>query len=934
MAPTPDDLSSAGSVSYDSETMTVGDGTWDFSKNTFLLPNLQGVNFDTMRYNGMGNRFSTLTQYHKIILGHAILAAIVFLLLAPSAIMVLRFYTGRPGYALRYHARIQTVGLILLTASFILGNIAVGPARSLTNPHHGIGVALYVLYTVQFFASRLVFRIQKAHSLRVTLHQWIGRGMALLGMAQVPLGLTLYGCREYLFILYAVWMALLVVVYFVLDFRAGTRRELLLSGPPRSEAGHTRVSDSEYFSERPEREHGSRWKWLGPLAGAGAVWMLLRGGRRNKDKDADSSSYRSHSPSHRSRSRSRSDRRGSPSYYDSEKYTEMSTSRREKGGGGGGGGGMMKLLGGAAAAFGAGKLFSNYMDRRRGQRDDEEYSAVSTETPRRHRSGRSAGQSMLTSDYDSELASDVRGDPTRTSLLSESIPPSAMAGAISAATPRPKASRPPPARFNRGRRNSFEESEYVSYVSPSSRPVDDYDDESHHHHAGAKSAGGVLGGIGLGWLSKKWMDRRSRKDEERRLQEEEDMRSGVSGSRFTGDGYPSPTRRPSKRPSARPTSSRPTQSAPTDMTESSYLDDETAGPSYVGPRPTGPVPLPGGRRDRSRSRRRHEPVSMPAMPPDPDLQSDMGSSYVTEARPQRRDSSRRRRAGERATAAAAARASELAADQERERERFGSPHSSRPLSVTLKMHDDRDRNVTLRRLTDEEARAARGPRGRSRADSDGSISGMDSPSYGRSRYRRQASRAGSRQTSRPGSRQTSRAVSRQRSEMASESRVESRPPSSRPPSSRRPRDRGDDDDDDDDDDEDDEDDEDDDDEGQQSTIGPLSPPNPASAKPGSGGRRAGGKDSAYYSGNPAAAAGPSETSAPLVPSAAGADQTVSSLASHDESHGTWSQMTPSLGGDGGDQTAPGSAADNRRRRRLERRRGSSSRPTTATDMFD
>lgn len=52
MAPTPDQFSSPGSVSYDSDTMVVGDGTWDFTKNTFLLPNLQGTDFDTMRYNG------------------------------------------------------------------------------------------------------------------------------------------------------------------------------------------------------------------------------------------------------------------------------------------------------------------------------------------------------------------------------------------------------------------------------------------------------------------------------------------------------------------------------------------------------------------------------------------------------------------------------------------------------------------------------------------------------------------------------------------------------------------------------------------------------------------------------------------------------------------------------------------------------------------
>jgi hypothetical protein len=32
--------------------MYVGDGTWDASRNDFLLPNLVGLNFETMRYNG------------------------------------------------------------------------------------------------------------------------------------------------------------------------------------------------------------------------------------------------------------------------------------------------------------------------------------------------------------------------------------------------------------------------------------------------------------------------------------------------------------------------------------------------------------------------------------------------------------------------------------------------------------------------------------------------------------------------------------------------------------------------------------------------------------------------------------------------------------------------------------------------------------------
>ena len=51
MSPSPQ-LAPAGSSTYSSNTMSVGDGTWDAQRNTFLLPNLVGLNFDTMRYNG------------------------------------------------------------------------------------------------------------------------------------------------------------------------------------------------------------------------------------------------------------------------------------------------------------------------------------------------------------------------------------------------------------------------------------------------------------------------------------------------------------------------------------------------------------------------------------------------------------------------------------------------------------------------------------------------------------------------------------------------------------------------------------------------------------------------------------------------------------------------------------------------------------------
>ncbi|CAN8097079.1 unnamed protein product [Discula destructiva] len=52
MAPL-DDMSAPGTATYNSDTLAVGDGTWDFTKNDFLLPNLVGLNLETTQYNGM-----------------------------------------------------------------------------------------------------------------------------------------------------------------------------------------------------------------------------------------------------------------------------------------------------------------------------------------------------------------------------------------------------------------------------------------------------------------------------------------------------------------------------------------------------------------------------------------------------------------------------------------------------------------------------------------------------------------------------------------------------------------------------------------------------------------------------------------------------------------------------------------------------------------
>ncbi|EHA53857.1 hypothetical protein MGG_04669 [Pyricularia oryzae 70-15] len=858
----PADFSPPGTASYTSDTLNVGDGTWDFTKNTFLLPNLQGLDFETMQYNGMGNRFSTVGQYHTLILAHGILATMAFLFLVPAAVMTARFYTGRAGFAVKYHAYMNVLALGLVIVVFILGWFAVGPTRSLTNPHHGIGVAILVLFILQAFGGRLISGI-KGRSLRVTVHQWSGRAIALLGIVQIPLGLTLYGSPKYCFILYALWMTTLLLIYFILSYKASGRRdEYYLSGA-RSDAGRSRVTEitetdrTERTERTDRRSSGGAMKWLGPLAaGAGAFALFSK----SKKKSTLGSRSRSRSRS-RMRSRSRapevlSSRRGeSPStgYFDDEKYSERVDRRKEDKGGGF----MTKVLG-VGAALGAGGLLAKMKKKKDTRRDETEYSAVSSETPTRYGRGSRRGDTVISEYTDYTDTTSVRRDDDRRRPRSPLLPgpggPTMAAGALSAAASRPGTAggRPvtPPQSHRRNARpdDSLIYSDYSSYRSDSpSRRLPPPKESS-----GGGVGKGILAGLGLGWFAKKMKDRRDRKEDDRMRMEDEERRAGQRPARYTGDGFDSPTRRHSRpqiRNAGRPA---PSQLSEMTMTESSIEPRPPTGygaGTSVGPAPVPvPVPVPAGgppppasgpSRSRSQSRHDTEYVSMPAMPRDPYEDSPSDRSPGVERTP----SSRRRRESEAAAQAAQASASRLASSEDRRWGRDSSVAGQPRVSVKVK-GDDRG-NVTLRQLTREEASAERREqRRRQREDDMSSLSGNDTPTGGsgsRTRYRRDSDI--------------------RKAESAAEQRVRD-DPLSMPP-----------------------------------------------APPFAGGRRPAGKDSAYFSGQP----GPASGGVGNLPAAG---HTVSTLESA-ESHGTWSQMSVGPGGPPGDPSA--SAAERRRRRRLERR---------------
>ncbi|KAI2638281.1 hypothetical protein GGS21DRAFT_510525 [Xylaria nigripes] len=822
MAPT-QGLSAPGSASYSSNTMTVGDGTWDFTKNTFLLPNLVGLNFETMQYNGMGNRFASIAQYHSLITGHGVLATLSFLFLVPIAIMYARFHpdrrTGR-----RIHAYLQVLAFGLTTAAFILGFFAVGPSRNLTNPHHGIGVAIYVLMIVQIIGGSMIRRILKK-SLRLMVHRWFGVITGLLGLIQIPLGLTLYGSPKVTFILYALWVGFLVFLYFILSWRhENDWDDNMTNYGGRSHGGRSESgAASEYRSERG-------FGWLEPIiAGIGALALL--GGRRQYDEENSHSGYLSQSgrtpevvPS----------RRGSTSYYmGTEKYSDRSDHRE-------GGGGLMNKLFAAGGALAAGALFKKIKDRRDDRSYGDEYSAIAPDTPSRTRPPPSRIPRKQHDDYtESEFTEDRTelGTRPRTPLLQGSGGPVATTVGYSSvggpSTPRASHARPAP--------SSHLYSDYSSYVSPSRRTRED------ESHDGVNK--GLLAALGVGWFVRKMRGRQARRAEDERLRLEEERRDRYErherydkhdrhdrhdrhdkhGSSYTGDDYGSPA------PRRRPPVGAPTTTIMSEDTESSHIEARPPGTSLIGP------PMPPLGAGSVPSVPLSDSVSMPSMPPDPQgvlhRDSDVDSTLSASER-LHRQASRRQRDSELAAAAAAASAAGLAAEEQRYRDQS---RVSQPVSVVkVKYHDDRDRNVTLRRLTEDEARREQ-RRGRSASVS--SLSGTETPNQ--RRYRRDGS--------------ARRTIDETEAERL---------------------------------------------------VGePLSPPTPALTGP--PGPRRGGKDSAYYSGQPGPSLGSPPGAMPPMSSSLGTD-----------SHGTWSALSPTPSG-AANRPPPSvgaSAAERRRRRRLERNR--------------
>jgi len=441
----------------------------------------------------MGNRFLAMAGYQSLIKAHGIMASITFLLLVPLAILLMRFYGRNPRNAVRFHIWLQITALLLTIVVFATGFFAVGARRSLTNPHHGIGVALFVLVWVQVIGGALVHRKERGGRryhvpLKAMLHHWLGRAIALLGIAQVALGLTLYGSPLYLFVLYTLWVFLLLVVYFILQWRHERRRARVAPG------------DSEYSSEltseqRPQQSHSG----FGKIATAGAAGAGLAAlwNRRNKPKRRHSESDLTYTS-----------RSSSSDYYRENEKQHGSGNRT------GWGKRILQVgaIGGGIAA--AKKLF----DRRKAGRDDE-----SDIGPYRPPLG---GNTSIGSDSVSRLEEGPARPATPTGPAASGARP-VHPLAQPPMTPGPGSGRP------------SEEYSYYSYESSSPSRQG-----RHQTFRQAAAAGGTM------YAVKQLFKKRGQKREEDRTEElrqqrveQENIARMNSQHRYTGDGT-APPRRP------------------------------------------------------------------------------------------------------------------------------------------------------------------------------------------------------------------------------------------------------------------------------------------------------------------------------------------------------------------------------------------------------
>ncbi|EPS40094.1 hypothetical protein H072_6104 [Dactylellina haptotyla CBS 200.50] len=216
----------------------------------------------------------------KLVVIHSIFAAFAWLVFAPLAVIVARYFKtsrsgrGRIWFRIHFTLQIGTVSFMVLT--FVLGYYAVQPGspHQFRNPHFQIGTAVFaatlaqaLLGIVNHFILRPLRR-QIQNPLKTPfqnkLHIILGWATLGLGVANIPVGMVLYGTRGRFLILFGIYGAGLLLVVFTLEAIKGRDRGVVLEDEKEQERG------------RPQERRGSSsTESVLPVAGAELEVMYI-----------------------------------------------------------------------------------------------------------------------------------------------------------------------------------------------------------------------------------------------------------------------------------------------------------------------------------------------------------------------------------------------------------------------------------------------------------------------------------------------------------------------------------------------------------------------------------------------------------------------------------------------------------------------------------
>ena len=553
--------------------------------------------------------------------------------------------------------------------------------------------------------------------------------IALLGLAQIPLGLTLYGSPLTLFILYALAVFALLVAYFILTHLR--ERRLGNDYDSRYSYGTGSVIEDRR-PRRDERRTGGRTGNVvkGAIAGAGIYALADRFRRRRSNNRVD----RAPGVGPGGGPEVAGHGRHSSSYVEDEKFSDYS---RDYGGDGVWEDRLLRI----AAPIGAAWLVTRFFDWRYKDRDSdvEEYGPPLGGATATNEGGH--GESRLPPGGPVPLNRPI---PENRHPLNQPSPN----GQHPLNEPFPYGQRPPNQPLPVGQRPPNRR--------PSLETSSDYESASGEPRKGHGLRDGIAT-LGVFGLARSIFNRRRGRNQDQQLAVESDPRA--HSGHLTGDGRPTRHHRPAS------------SSSSSDTTSLTGMNHPHHG-GGIPPIPAGSYPAGAAgsavathERDRDRNEElplggipRNGQVAMPPIPSDPRgiFHADSSGSEVYIGEDGRNHW--RHHAGRDAAAGgiaggvvglAAAEAAEASSSRRDQRDRRqsaggGVPSvASPPVSIKVKMHDH-NRHITLRRLPEAEAAAERQARearrrsqerpGRRRGDSASSLSGTEGS---RDRFRRQ-----------------------------------------------------------------------------------------------------------------------------------------------------------------------------------------------------